>query len=179
MFPIPHLVRHSVSFTGLFRHGGGLGGQPDPQDASPVKVPLSPGMVHLAPVCLCAPSTLQSEVCPSGSTSAGGPYKALHQDTRWNLTPENGQVHGQDGFACPENSSGHFNLGHNKVICGGEGAPVPCDAASPCCYGCVLCMWNTALRNVGIFRPYCPLEDEEHQRFSASFTILSCAFAWE
>lgn len=48
------LLRFSVSFIGLFHHGCGLVGQPDPQDASPVKVPLSPGMVHLPPPSACA-----------------------------------------------------------------------------------------------------------------------------
>lgn len=99
-----------------------LGGQPDPQDVLRVKVPLSPSRVPLPWLCMCL-IYLAIRVLLIQTTSAGGPYKALHQETRWNPTTENSQ----DGFVCPENSNSYFNLGHNNRDVS-DGEEVQCQA---------------------------------------------------
>lgn len=73
----------------LLHHGDvcSLGGQPDPRDAPHVKVPLSTGMV-LPWLRMCS-IHLAITVLLAESLCAGGPYKGLHQQTRWNQTPEN------------------------------------------------------------------------------------------
>lgn len=78
-------------------HVCSLGGQPDRQDAPHVKVPLNTSMVPLPWLRMCS-IHLAITVLLAESLCAGGPYKVLHQQTRWNQTPENSHAMAKIGL---------------------------------------------------------------------------------